>query len=112
MNEVTRLLAAAERGEPQAEEELLNIVYAELHRMAEQKLAGEASGHTLQPTILVHDAWLQLVGDNGKSGLTSRAHFFGAAALAMRRLLIDRARRKHAEKRGSGAAHIDLDTVD
>ena len=112
MSDVTRLLAAAERGERNAEEELLKLVYAELHRMAEQKLAHEVPGQTLQPTALVHDAWLQLVPPDGKTGLANRAHFFGAAARAMRRILIDRARRRQAEKRGSGAEHLDLDSVD
>ena len=112
MNDVTRLLMAAEQGEPDAAEQLLNVVYAELHQMAEQKLSGDAGNHTLQPTALVHDAWLQLVGDNGSVGFANRAHFFGAAAQAMRRILIDRARRKQAEKRGGGAEHIDLDSVD
>ena len=112
MGDVTRLLEAAERGERDADEQLLELVYAELHRMAEQKLSGEASNQTLQPTALVHDVWLQLVGNDGKSGLNNRAHFFGAAAQAMRRILIDRARRKRAEKRGGGAEHIDLDSVD
>src|SRR6188768_3182511 len=110
MSDVTRLLEAAERGEHDADEQLLKLVYAELHRIAEQKLAGEGSYQTLQPTALVHDAWLQLVGSNGKSGLNNRAHFFGAAAQAMRRILIDRARRKNAEKRGAGAEHVDLDS--
>lgn len=80
--------------------------------MAEQKLHGDAANHTLQPTALVHDAWLQLVGTDGKSGLSNRAHFFGAAAQAMRRILIDGARRKRAEKRGGGIEHLDLDAID
>jgi len=112
MSNVTRLLEAAERGESDAAERLLNVVYSELHRMAEQKLSGDAGNHTLQPTALVHDAWLQLVGGDSQPDFSNRAHFFGAAAQAMRRILIDRARRKHAEKRGSGAEHIDLDSVD
>src|SRR5439155_24670716 len=112
MSEITRLLEAAERGERQAEEKLLNLVYAELHRMAEQKLAGEAPGHTLQATALVHDAWMQLVGGDAPPSFSNRAHFFGAAAQAMRRILIDRARRRRAEKRGGGAEHIDLESVD
>jgi RNA polymerase sigma factor (TIGR02999 family) len=112
MSEVTRVLAAVERGERDAEEQLLELVYAELHRMAAQKLERELPGQTLQPTALVHDAWLRLVGQDGKPSFGNRAHFFGAAALAMRRILIERARRKHAEKRGGGAEHIDLDSVD
>jgi RNA polymerase sigma factor (TIGR02999 family) len=110
VSDVTRLLEAAERGETDAAERLLNLVYAELHRMAEQKLGGE-SGATLQPTALVHDAWLQLVGSKGPN-FSNRSHFFGAAAQAMRRILIDRARRRHAEKRGGGAKHVNLDDVD
>ncbi len=112
MSDVTRLLKAAERGETDAQEQLLKVIYSELHRMAEQKLARELPGQTLQPTALVHDAWLQLVGSDGKSGLANRAHFFGAAAQAMRRILIDRARRKRAEKRGGGVERIDLDSVE
>jgi len=112
MSEVTRLLEATERGESNAGEQLLNLVYSELHRMAEQKLAGEAAAHTLQPTVLVHDVWLQLVGDETTPFFSNRAHFFGAAAQAMRRILIDRARRRRAEKRGAGAEHVDLDSVD
>jgi len=112
MSDITRLLEAAERGEREAEEKLLNLVYAELHRMAEQKLAGEAPGHTLQPTALVHDAWFQLVGGDTPPSFANRAHFFGAAAQAMRRILIDRARRRRAGKRGGGAEHVDLDAVD
>ena len=112
MNDVTRLLMAAEHGEGDAAEQLLNVVYDELHRMAEQKLYGDAGNQTLQPTALVHDAWLQLVGEDGSLGFANRAHFFGAAAQAMRRILIDRARRRNAEKRGGGAEHIELDSVD
>jgi RNA polymerase sigma factor (TIGR02999 family) len=112
MSDVTQLLAAASRGEAGAGEQLLNVVYAELRRIAEQKLSGDAAGHTLQPTALVHEVWLQLAGPEGQPGFANRAHFFGAAAQAMRRLLIDRARRRQAAKRGGGAEHIDLDSVD
>jgi len=112
MSDVTRLLEAAERGEREAGEQLLNLVYSELHRMAEQKLSGDAANYTLQPTALVHDAWLQLVGVDGRARFANRAHFFGAAAQAMRRILIDRARHKRAEKRGGGVEHVDLDSVD
>src|SRR3989440_11821292 len=112
MSEITRLLEAAERGEREAEEKLLNLVYAELHRMAEQKLAGEAPGHTLQPTALVHDAWFQLVGGDTPPSFANRAHFFGAAAEAMRRILIDRARRKRAMRHGGGQKRVDVDDVE
>jgi RNA polymerase sigma factor (TIGR02999 family) len=112
MSDVTRLLEAAGRGEREAEERLLDVVYSELHRMAQQKFAGESSGHTLQPTALVHDAWNQLVGGQRPTAFANRAHFFGAAAAAMRRILIDHARRKSAEKRGGGQVLLQLDAVD
>src|SRR5262249_51270561 len=112
MSRVTQLLEAAGRGEREAEEELLNLVYSELHRLAEQRLAAEASGHSLQPTVLVHDAWFQLVGADSPRSFANRAHFFVAAAQAMQRILVDRARRRRAEKRGGGAEHVDLDSVD
>src|SRR5262245_11014869 len=111
MSEVTRLLAAAERGEPDAPERLLNLVYSELHRMAEQKLAGDG-GASLQPTALVHDVWLGLSGDDGSVSFSNRAHFFGAAAQAMRCILISRARKRFAEKRGGGVEHVNFDDVD
>ena len=112
MSDVTRLLEAAERGDRDAEEQLLQLVYSELYCMAEQKLAGEAPGQTWQPTALVHDAWLRLADGDTPLSFANRAHFFGAAAQAMRRILIDRARRRRAEKRGGGAEHVDLDSVD
>jgi RNA polymerase sigma factor (TIGR02999 family) len=114
MSDVTQLLVAAERGEAGAQEKLLQLVYSELHCMAEQKLSRESASQTLQPTSLVHGAWFRLVGNGTEDnpGFKNRAHFFGAAAQAMRRILIDRARRKHAEKRGGGAEHIDLDSID
>jgi RNA polymerase sigma factor (TIGR02999 family) len=111
VSDVTQLLAAAERGEADSQERLLKQIYSELHRMAEQRLAGEQPGQTLQPTALVHDAWFQLVSPDGRARFANRAHFFGAAARAMRRILVDRARRRHAEKRGGGAEHLDLDSV-
>lgn len=112
MSDVTRLLQAAERGEADAQEQLLNVIYAELHRMAEQKMAHEQPGQTLQPTALVHEAWLQLVGSDKSLHFSNRTHFFGAAAQAMRRVLIDRARRKLADKRGARAEHVNLESVD
>jgi len=112
LSDVTQLLEAAERGESDAQGQLLTLIYSELHRMAEQRLAAEPPGQTLQPTALVHDAWFQLVGADGRGRFANRAHFFGAAAQAMRRILIDRARRKRAEKRGGGVEHIDLDSVE
>ena len=112
MSDVTRLLEAAERGEGEAQEQLFKLIYSELHRMAEHRLADEPPGQTLQPTALVHDAWFQLVGADGRARFANRAHFFGAAARAMRRILIDRARRKRAEKRGGGSEPIDLDAIE
>lgn len=112
VNEVTQLLEAANRGEAGAQERLLEQVYAELHRMAEQRFAGEQPGQTLQCTALVHDAWFQLIGNDGRVNFANRSHFFGAASQAMRRILIDRARRRGATKRGGGLAAVDLDSVD
>jgi RNA polymerase sigma factor (TIGR02999 family) len=111
MSEVTRILTAIEEGNRQATEELLPLVYSELRRMAAHKMAAEPAGHTLQPTALVHEAWLKLV-DSPAQSWQNRAHFFGAAAEAMRRLLIARARRKHTQRRGAGAAHLDVDELE
>jgi RNA polymerase sigma factor (TIGR02999 family) len=108
MSEVTRILDAMERGEPRAGEELLPLVYNELRRIAAHKMSGEAAGHTLQPTALVHEAWLRLAGS--ESGpWQNRSHFFGAAAEAMRRILVEHARRKQSQKRGGGAHREELD---
>jgi RNA polymerase sigma factor (TIGR02999 family) len=112
MSDVTQLMEAAGRGEAGASERLLDRVYAELRRMAEQRLHGDAAGLTLQPTVLVHDVWLQLCGPEAGGAFANRAHFFSAAAGAMRRMLIDRARRKHAAKRGGRMEHVDLDSVE
>lgn len=112
MSDVTKVLEAAKLGVVGAQEQLLGLIYSELHRMAEQRLAGEQPGQTLQSTALVHDAWFQLVGVDGRGHFANRAHFFGAAAKAMQRILIDRARRKRAAKRGGGVEHLDLDSVD
>lgn len=111
MSEVTRILTAIERGDLQASEELLPLVYNELRRMAAHKMAGERPGQTLQPTALVHEAWLKLV-DSPNQSWQNRAHFFGAAAEAMRRILIARARSKNRQRRGSGAAHLDVDEIE
>lgn len=108
MNDVTRILNAAQAGDPKATEELLPLVYDELRRLAGYKMSGEAAGHTLQATALVHEAWLRLVGSN-QPGWDNRAHFFAAAAEAMRRILVEHARRKLSQKRGGGAAHDELD---
>ena len=112
MSDITRILNAAQQGDPTAAEQLLPLVYNELRRLAAQRMANEAAGHTLQPTALVHDAWLRLVGNDTDVQFANRAHFFAAAAEAMRRILIDRARRKSAEKRGGDWQRIDLDKVE
>src|SRR5688500_2836277 len=113
-DEVTQILNAAERGDPQAAGQLLPLVYQELRRLAEQKLAAEPAGQTLQATALVHEAFLRLRGEGAsdKKHWQGRRHFVGAAAEAMRRSLVDNARRKKAEKRGGGRARQDLDAVD
>lgn len=111
MSDVTRILNAIERGDAKTSEELLPVVYHELRRMAAHKMASEPAGHTLQPTALVHEAWLQLV-DSKNQSWQNRAHFFGAAAEAMRRILIARARRKGRQRRGSGVAHLEVDELE
>ena len=98
-------------GDGTTSDELLPAVYNELRRMAAFKMAHEPAGHTLQPTALVHEAWLKLV-DAPSQSWQNRAHFFGAAAEAMRRILIERARRKVTQRRGSGALHINVDEVE
>src|SRR4029453_7337135 len=100
MRDVTEILKAAEQGDTQAAGQLLQLVYGELRRLAAHKMAQEAPGHTLQPTALVHEAWLRLVTPEQQAQFQNRAHFFGAAAEAMRRILVDRAREKKALKRG------------
>jgi RNA polymerase sigma factor (TIGR02999 family) len=111
VNEVTHILAAIERGEA-GTGELLLLVYRELRRLAAHKMANEAPGQTLQPTALVHEAWLRLVDQDGRSKFKNRAHFFGAAAEAMRRILIDNARRKKAIRHGGGQKRLDIADVD
>ena len=111
MSEVTRILDALQKGSPQAGDELLPLVYEELRKLAAVRMANEAAGHTLQPTALVHEAWLRLVGDE-KPEFDGRAHFFAAAAEAMRRILIDRARRKRAMRHGGGQARVNIEQID
>lgn len=111
MSDITRILTDIEQGNAQSTEKLLPLVYNELRRMAANKMASEAAGHTLQPTALVHEAWLKLV-DPPSQSWQNRAHFFGAAAEAMRRILIARARRKHTQRRGAGAFHLDVDELE
>jgi RNA polymerase sigma factor (TIGR02999 family) len=112
MTEVTRILAAIEQGDPLAPEKLLPLVYDELRRLATQKLAREQPGQTLQATALVHEAYMRLVDVKKAQTWNSRGHFFGAAAEAMRRILIDQARRKQADKRGAQSRRISLDDAD
>ncbi len=111
MSDVTRVLNAIERGDPVAADELLPLVYGELRKLAAQKMAHEAPGQTLQPTALVHEAWLRLTG-NENVRWDGRAHFFAAAAEAMRRILIDNARRKQRLRHGGGQDRVDLQEVD
>jgi RNA polymerase sigma factor (TIGR02999 family) len=111
MNDVTCILAAIEQGDPRAPERLLPLVYDELRRLAAQKLARESPGQTLQATALVHEAYLRLIGSETPSW-NGRGHFFSAAAEAMRRILIENARRKRAEKHGGELKRVDLDGVE
>src|SRR5438309_4981823 len=112
MNEVTRILSAIEQGHSHAAEQLLPLVYDELRKLAAQKMAQEAPGQTLQATGLVHEAYLRLVDVERAQHWNSRGHFFAAAAEAMRRILIDRAREKLALKRGSDRKRVPLEEVD
>ena len=111
MKDATVMLAAIEGGDRQAAEQLLVLVYDELRRLAASRLANEAPGQTLQPTALVHEAWLRLVGDQNPS-FKDRTHFFRASAEAMRRILIDRARRKKTQRHGGGYQRIDFEEFD
>ena len=112
MSDVTRILWAIEQGDPKAAGELLPLVYGELRRLAKQRLAQEKPGQTLQATALVHEAYLRLVGDEDSRGWDSRGHFFAAAAEAMRRILVDNARRKRAEKHGGRLERQAVDDID
>ena len=111
MSDVTQLLGNAAGGDTHSLNQLYEQVYAELRTIAVQKMASESTGHNLQTTALVHEAWLRLGGSDAPS-FENRAHFFGAAAEAMRRILIERARRRLAAKRGGGAIDVDLDEIE
>jgi RNA polymerase sigma factor (TIGR02999 family) len=111
MNQITQLLRRVADGDEKAANPLLELVYAELRRMAAGKMAGEQGGQTLQATALVHEAWLRLGGDQQPTW-ENRAHFFSAAAEAMRRILIERARRRSAARHGGGQARLNLDDLE
>jgi RNA polymerase sigma factor (TIGR02999 family) len=111
MSDVTRILDRVQLGDPQAAEELLPLVYEELRKLAAHKMAGEAAGHTLQPTALVHEAWVRLVRTPDQTW-QNRAHFFRTAAECMRRILIDHARRKQQVRHGGGLARVSLEGLD
>jgi RNA polymerase sigma factor (TIGR02999 family) len=111
MNDVTPILSAIEQGDPRAAEQLLPLVYDELRELAAARLAADKSGQTLQPTALVHEAYLRLVGGSPPRDWNGRGHFFAAAAEAMRRILINRARDRHRLKRGGDRGRVDLDAI-
>jgi len=111
MSHITDLLSAIDRGDPRAAQELFPLVYDELRELAAAKLAREPAGHTLQPTALVHEAYLRLVDVDQAQQFAGRGHFFASAAEAMRRILVESARRKKADKRGGGRARLDLDDL-
>jgi len=110
VSDLTHILTAIEQGDPQAAEQLLPLVYEELRKLAAIKMAREKPGQTLQPTALVHEAWLRLTGGQ-KTAWDGRAHFFAAAAEAMRRILIDHARHKRAERHGGGLERVAFEEV-
>jgi len=112
MSDVTRILSAIQNGDPQAAEQLLPLVYDELRKLAAQRMAQEAPGQTLQATALVHEAYLRLVGAEKVQRWDSRGHFFAAAAEAMRRILLNRARDKKRAKRGGERRRVDLDQIE
>jgi RNA polymerase sigma factor (TIGR02999 family) len=111
LSDVTRILESIEQGDPKAADELLPLVYGDLRKLAAAKMAKEGPNQTLQPTALVHEAWLRLVG-NENPHYANRAHFFSAAAEAIRRILIDKARRKRAIRHGGGQKAMDLEDVE
>lgn len=112
MSDVTQILSQIEHGDPSAAEQLLPLVYEELRKLAAAKLAHEKPGQTLQPTALVHDAYLRLVDVEKAQHWNSRGHFFGAAAEAMRRILVESARRKKRLRHGGEREHIDIEIAD
>ncbi len=112
MSEASRILGAIEKGEPSAAEQLLPLVYEELRKLAAARMARETPGQTLEPTALVHEAYLRLVGGGQAHGWSGRAHFFAAAAEAMRRILVENARRKMAVRHGGGRQRVPLDDAD
>lgn len=111
VSDVTHILDAVKRGDPKAAQELLPLVYDELRKLAAARMAHERPGQTLQPTALVHEAWLRLAADSNAQW-DSRGHFFSAAAEAMRRILVDRAREKKALKRGGNLERVDIDALE
>jgi RNA polymerase sigma factor (TIGR02999 family) len=111
MSDVTRILSQIESGDPSVAQQLLPLVYDELRKLAAARLAQEKPGHTLQATALVHEAYLRLVDVDQAQHWNSRGHFFAAAAEAMRRILVENARRKRSQKRGGGLRRVDLDVV-
>lgn len=112
MQEITQILKAIDAGDAQAASQLLPVVYDELRRLAAQKLAHEKPGQTFDATALVHEAYLRLIGEDGQSSWNSRGHFFTAAAEAMRRILVEKARRKKRDKHGGGRQRVQLDSID
>jgi RNA polymerase sigma factor (TIGR02999 family) len=112
MSDVTRILSAIDQGDPHAAEQLLPLVYDELRKLAAQKLAQEKPGQTLQATALVHEAYIRLVDVDKAQHWNGRGHFFAAAAEAMRRILVDQARRKRADKRGGDGQRVALEAAD
>jgi RNA polymerase sigma factor (TIGR02999 family) len=111
MSDVTQILGAIDAGDPKAADQLLPLVYDELRKLAMHKMAQEKPGQTLQATALVHEAWLRLVGTDDRKVWNSRGHFFGAAAEAMRRILVDRARKKDPARHGGEMERVDLEHV-
>lgn len=112
MSDVTRILERAQAGDPEAAGELLPLVYGELRKLAAARMTDESASHTLQPTALVHEAWLRLTRNEPNASFVNRGHFFAAAAEAMRRILVDHALAKATRKRGGGWKRLDLDKVE